>query len=302
MSKCIGCGAKLQNTDENKNGYVLDINHKCCVRCFKIKNYNNHDIKGSILNNIELLSKINKKNCFTFFLCDFLSLSKKNIDLYLAIENKKVFVITKMDIIPKNIELNKLKDTIKKVYGLDNVIFFSKESGYGKNNILSLIESNDKVIFAGPSNSGKSSLINYLFDKAITVSNHKNTTLDFISIDYEGYIILDAPGFNDDNIVDKIDFKKDIKPKTLQLKTGFVLEIYNYQLYFEKDANLTLFLPNNIEFKTYKKKDNFTNELEIIGNSDVIINNIGFIYLKDNKMYINDLTNIEVRKSIIGVK
>ena len=42
MNKCIGCGSILQDTDKNKDGYVLDINDKLCQRCFRIRYYNEY--------------------------------------------------------------------------------------------------------------------------------------------------------------------------------------------------------------------------------------------------------------------
>ena len=42
MNKCIGCGSILQDTDKNKDGYVLDINNKLCQRCFRIRYYNEY--------------------------------------------------------------------------------------------------------------------------------------------------------------------------------------------------------------------------------------------------------------------
>ena len=42
MSKCIGCGAILQNNDPLKEGYVKDLNKNLCERCFKIRHYNEY--------------------------------------------------------------------------------------------------------------------------------------------------------------------------------------------------------------------------------------------------------------------
>ena len=57
--KCIGCGAVLQNTDKNKNGYTPKLENKYCMRCFRIANYgdftatrpekDNEKISGKVL-------------------------------------------------------------------------------------------------------------------------------------------------------------------------------------------------------------------------------------------------------------
>ena len=44
MSKCLGCGIKLQNTDSNIEGYVENIDNNICERCFKLKNYGEYKI------------------------------------------------------------------------------------------------------------------------------------------------------------------------------------------------------------------------------------------------------------------
>ena len=38
MNKCVGCGAELQSIDRNNDGYVEDLSHNLCERCFLIKN------------------------------------------------------------------------------------------------------------------------------------------------------------------------------------------------------------------------------------------------------------------------
>ena len=104
MSKCIGCGAILQNENENEKGYVVSTNSLLCKRCFDLKNYNkNADFESNFDNDL-LLKNINKKGLFTIFLCDIISLNDKVIDIYNNIKNDKIFVLTKVDIIPKNIK------------------------------------------------------------------------------------------------------------------------------------------------------------------------------------------------------
>ena len=40
MTKCLGCGIKLQTSDKNKVGYTPKENATMCERCFRLKNYN----------------------------------------------------------------------------------------------------------------------------------------------------------------------------------------------------------------------------------------------------------------------
>ena len=50
MTKCLGCGVNIQNTDLNKIGYTSNLDNKFCERCFRIKNYNDY-IKVDVKNN-----------------------------------------------------------------------------------------------------------------------------------------------------------------------------------------------------------------------------------------------------------
>ena len=38
--KCVGCGITLQDKDELKPGYTKEIGMDFCMRCFKLRNYN----------------------------------------------------------------------------------------------------------------------------------------------------------------------------------------------------------------------------------------------------------------------
>ena len=185
MSKCIGCGVRLQYDDKDKKGYTPKKEAKYCLRCFKLLNYHENIQNENVISDEDILNKINKKGIFTFFLTDILNLNNKVIDIYNKITNDKVLVITKVDILPNNLKYSILIDNIKKIYNVGDVILFSKENGFGKNEIMNLCEEYGEVLFSGPTSSGKSSLINYLFKKNLTVSEYKNTTVDFICLNYE---------------------------------------------------------------------------------------------------------------------
>ena len=106
MSKCLGCGIKLQNIDSNIEGYVENIDNNICERCFKLKNYGEYKITNktnedylSILKNID-------NNSLVIYVTSILDL---NID-YLNIFNNVILVITKKDLLPKSIKDNKIKN------------------------------------------------------------------------------------------------------------------------------------------------------------------------------------------------
>src|SRR5574344_2582749 len=129
--KCMGCGAILQYSDENKVGYIpenkyLEANY--CKRCFRLTHY---DSKKNLLPNYDnksLINLINSKQGYVFFLADFFNLSEEVINTFKSITLPKTMVINKSDLITRNISLDFLKNKISKVYSIsDEIIFISGE-------------------------------------------------------------------------------------------------------------------------------------------------------------------------------
>ena len=299
MSRCQGCGIILQNKDENKVGYTPNKSNKLCQRCFKITNYNNHDLKSVNINNNDILKKINNYHYFNIFLCDILSLNTSTIKLFNKINNPKIIVITKIDILPDNIKLNTLKQRIISSYNLNELLFISIKNNNGIVELLKYFNVYERVVLCGPTSSGKSSLINYIFKTNLTISNYKNTTQDFIALPNSNNTIIDSPGFNIDNIKDiKLN---NIVVKTINLKNTYELIIDNIVFRFKNDCNLTIYISSNIPIKTRKYTNEYTSEIKISNFSDITINNIGFIYLKDSNMLnVSEINKISIRKSIVG--
>lgn len=284
MNKCTGCGMPLDNDKD------------LCERCFRIKNYNEHLIESKYINNNDILTKINERELFTFYLCDLFSLNNETVGYYNEIKNPKMFILTKFDEVPKNINIDKLLNNIKRVYHINKILALSIKNNYGIKDFKDLLLKKEKFIFAGPTSSGKSSLINYLFETGITVSNYKNTTQDFIVNKVDNLEIIDAPGF--DIVLNNTSSKAGcIKPVILKLKKDYILEINDYKVYFNKDENITLYLQKGIIFKTYKKKNENFNKVNL-NNSDIILNNLGFIYTKAKEVYVNN--EVELRESLVG--
>lgn len=301
MSKCKGCGVKLQYEDETKLGFTPKKDGKLCQRCFKITNYNEHVQVIDKIDNEDIIKGINSKKGATLFLCDILSLNKNVMSWYNKINNPKCLVITKSDIIPKNIKYNKLAKKIMDVYNVEDLIFASSLNGEGKNDIISYLKDYDKVIFAGPTSSGKSSLINYLFNLKLTVSNRKNTTQEFINIKNEYGQVYDAPGFNEEYLEDSIKVAGYINPRTISLKPGYELHIGKLIISSEKETNITLFLPKDVIISSKKCVNKLEKEISVDSQCDLIIDNIGFIYFKNEaNIECNDDCYLDIRQSIVG--
>lgn len=295
MNKCIGCGKTLQYEDINKIGYAVK-GSDICKRCFDLTHYNKNIELNNYIDNNKLLENINKKKIFTIFLCDILSLSNETIKIYENIQNDKVFVLTKVDILPKNIKYESIIRNIENSFKIKPLIFSYKNTKL-KNNLFSLIEKHKKVLITGIVSSGKSTLINTLFDENITISHYRNTTLDFIEINKDNLTIIDSPGFDTKVITERS--KNILKEKIINLKKGFELTIDNISLYSDDDINICIFMPN-LMVKTYKNKDKYK-MVKINNNTDLVFDNFFIYFKKGATIYLNN-DSFNLRESIIGKK
>ena len=300
MTKCKGCGITIQNSDIKKEGYTTNLDNKLCVRCFKLKNYNVLISKGVKIDNNKILATINKKNIFVLYLVDFLNLDLEVINMFKAIKSKKALIITKSDTIPKNIIKERLVLNIKKVYDIkEDIILCSSKLKKNINEINNICLKEEKVLLAGFTNAGKSSLINTLLKSDITVSKKENTTQDFITIKNENLTIVDAPGFMSDVKRDSIP-KNFIKPRTYQLKCKYYLNILDIKLNCKSDANITIYINNDIIVERRKERENVNCNILVKKNCDLVLKGIGFIKFSTDTYISINTKNYEIRNSIIG--
>ena len=293
MNRCIGCGIKLQNKYVDQLGYTKDLANKYCERCFRTIHYN-EERKVNNIDNYAVIDKINKLSYYTLFITDLLSINESIIDIYRRINNLKVLIINKCDIIPNTLKLDHLKDNIKKVYNIsEDVYFISAKKKYNLSNIIESITANKKVILCGETSSGKSTLINNLISTNLTTSKYSNTTLDFIKLEYEGYSIYDSPGINmnEKNIYDKI------KINTKQVNDKYILSINDIKI--RCNGNLTFIVANNCSISSKKDSVNLGKKMNIPANSDILLDGYGFIYVKE-EIIIECNKELKIRKSIIG--
>ena len=292
MSKCIGCGITLQNTDALSLGYTKILSNPYCERCFKTRNYNQENKVTAKIDNLKILNKINKLNKFTLFITDLFNLNNEVISCYQRITNKKILVINKSDLIPQNLKLNHLKENIKRVYNIEeDVIFISAKQNLSLTYLIELINNYQEVIIAGATDAGKSTLINLLTDSNLTTSKYQNTTLDFIKLKKDNFIIYDTPGL----LVKNQKCLNKIITKTKKLNNDYLLYIDDYII--KGNSNLTLFLSSDKVIKT--KKDNEKLNYKIIINkpTDILIDG-GFIFIKDKGVIYSNVL-LETRDSLI---
>lgn len=300
MTKCVGCGIKLQEKDKNELGYTPNLNNELCERCFKLKNYNILTNKGINIDNDKLINKINELNTCVLFLVDFINLDSEVIEAYKKIKSKKILIITKADIIPKNIKYQKLIQNIKNIYDIkEDLILTSSKTKLNIKTITKICLEEKNICLAGFTNAGKSSLINALVGSDITVSKKSNTTQDFIKLNVDGINIYDAPGFmsniNRENIPRSI-----IRPITYQFPSKHYLLIQDIKLNILENSNFTIYVGNEANIIRRKETENVECKIIVPKNSDVIIKGFCFINFKNTCMISLNTKDYEIRPSIVG--
>lgn len=297
MNKCIGCGSILQDTIENKDGYVLDINDKLCQRCFRIRYYNEY--KNTIRDNndyLKILDSINNDD-LVVYVTSLLDIRLDYIDSFKNV----IVVLTKRDILPKSVKDEKLIKYIKSRYNPLEVIVVSSIKNYNIDYLFDILRQYKKknIYVVGTTNGGKSTLINKLIknysdnDVVITSSMYPSTTLDKIEINILGLNIIDTPGlinkgsivnYIDNNLLKKITIKKEIKPKTYQLtgKGSVLIEDLIRLDYDTEGTSMTIYVNNLVNIRFLGKDNNKLlegkcNKFSLDNNKDIVISDLCFI-------------------------
>lgn len=323
MSKCLGCGAELQNIDPTKDGYVIDLEKQICERCFIIKNYGqNKLINKTNVNYMHILDNI-RDNDIVVYVSSLLTL---NLD-YLTKFKQVILVLTKRDVLPKSVKDNKIIKYVKERY--NNVTDVITISAYKKYNLDLLYNKllkykNKNIFFVGITNSGKSTLINemiksYTKDEGmITTSNYPSTTLDVVPVKIGELKIIDTPGIVIENSIinsldnkgiKKINSKKEIKPITIQINgKGAILIDEIIRIEYETDtSSMTLYLSNNLKVSNIslnnpRLKDKYIDEYNLKDNQDLVIEDIGFIKFTNRvniKICVNNNIYTYIRDNLI---
>lgn len=329
MNKCIGCGSTIQNKDKNKIGYTPKENLKdtlYCERCYKINHYNEKFITKLDNINEYIIEEVNKKAKYVYFMIDFLNINNETLDSFKKIKCPKSLIISKLDIIPKSINKDKVTSYIKKNYNISNNIYFqSTKKNLNTFGIIRNLEDNKikECYILGYANSGKSNLINKInslyneTSNKITTSSIPNTTIDFIKINITDKLtLIDSPGFNlnnviykedEYNLIERINPKKDLKPLTYQTKniTSFLIE-EKIRIDANSKNSFTFYISNELNItRIFNNSDKLSNinkiELDIPDNSDLIIRGLGFINIKKAchlTIYAVNKDLFEIRNSI----
>ncbi len=325
MTKCIGCGATLQNEDKTKEGYVKDLAKNLCERCFRIRHYN--DYKFVDKDNkyyLNIINQIEKTKDLVILVTDFLNTESLN---ELNIKNPVLLVLAKRDLIPRHLDENKLLSKINTNLNIVDKVVVCSKNNYNLDLLyekLNKHKKSKKVYVIGYTNAGKSTLINKLIkdygenQTEITTSILPSTTLDLIEVKLtEELTIIDTPGLLDEgsvilevkeDLLKKILPPKELKPAVIQVKVDQILIVDNlFRMDIPKGTNLIFYISNNLKLNRFYKQTNKLqnlkcHNLDIKENQDIVIKGIGFIKVTKAtkiKLYINENTKISVRNSII---
>lgn len=251
IKKCKGCGALLQDTEENKAGFIpkLTSESKYCKRCFRMKHYNElPKIVASNEDYLKVIDDVISKNGLMVLIVDIFAFKATfHMSMIDKLRNKNVILVAnKYDLFPKSTNIVGIVDWLSKecekiFFKVDAIHIVSSKKGYYIDELMNTIDLARKerdVYFVGCANVGKSSLINALLKRnttstedIISTSNIPGTTLNEIRIPFfeDNKAFIDTPGMiNEADVLNqllpktynKIIPNNEILPKTYQITDG----------------------------------------------------------------------------------
>lgn len=330
--KCLGCGVVLQDENVLLEGYTVNLENDLCQRCFRLKNYGEYQATTKTNEEYqEILKTVGKTKDLVIYVADLLNMEQDLFDIRKFLPNKILLVLNKRDVIPKSVKDEKIINYFKEKYDFfEDIVVVSSEKNKNIDLLLRRIkyfQVTRNVYVCGHTNAGKSSLINKLIknysesDQELTISPLPSTTLNLINIEINDHLtIIDTPGLIDDesltNYVDKDILKKmlpkkEIKPRTYQLRAGQCLLIGDLLRidYVQGEKNsFTLYISNDIKVKRVisSKHDDLKNmakrTYQLPFNQDVVVKGLGFIKIVNRgeiDIYINQRVGTFLRDNLI---
>ena len=331
--KCLGCGVLLQEENILQEGYTTSIKNDICQRCFRMRNYGEYQIVAkSNEEYLEILKSVGQTKDLVLYIADLLNLEKDIKQIREIISNKMILVLNKRDVLPKSVKDEKL---IKYLEDLDinfeEVIVISTNKNYNIDYLLKKIkfyQTSKNVYVIGHTNAGKSSLINKLIQNysdsthELTMSPLPSTTLNTVSIDINEYLtLIDTPGLVDRGsilnkvdaeMVKKINSKKEIKPKTYQLRINqsIIIEDLIRIDYVEGEKNsFTLYVSNGLKVtrllnssRNDTLKDLNKTTYQVKYDEDLVISGLGFVKIVNKgviDVYIDKDIDTFIRSALI---
>lgn len=331
--KCMGCGVELQDQNILQEGYTTSLDNDICQRCFRMKNYGEYQVvTKSNEEYLNILRDVSKTNDLVLYVTDLLNLEKNLEEIRGIIPNKMILVLNKIDVLPRSVKEEKIIKYLEdNNLHFEEVIVVSASKNYNIDYLFKKIKkhkTSSNVYVVGHTNAGKSSLINKLIknysdnDQELTMSPLPSTTLNTITIELtKDLTLIDTPGlvevgsilnYTNEKLVKKISPKKEIKPKTYQLRKNqsIIIEDLIRIDYVEGEKNsFTLYISNDLKVRRLlnlfnnnelKDKNKITYDLKY--NEDIVITGLGFIKVVNKgivDIYLDKEVESYTRKNLI---
>ena len=334
MSKnCIGCGIELQCEDSFDDGYVnpsVFDTTVMCRRCFRLKHYGEYKVTNKTNSYYKrIIRDIFRMNELVLHIVDIFNIG--NIDyIYSKVFSPAILVLSKIDILPKSVNEDKIIEYFKKKYPrYKDVIVISSDKNYHMDELFNMImkyKNSKEVYVLGNTNAGKSTFINKMIknytDKSnfIVTSYMPSTTLNVISININDELtLLDTPGilnegdiinFLPEDTIKSINIKHEIKPRIYQLKEKSSLIFNNIgRINALDESNISIYISNNVEIdkanfeNNIKYKDLQLTKIYVDKDEDLVIEGLCFIKVNDRtffEVYMPYGVDIYTRDKFIG--
>ena len=331
--RCSGCGVLLQDQNILQEGYTTSLDNDICQRCFRMKNYGEYQVvTKSNEEYLDILKSVAETKDLVLYVTDLLNLEKSVEEIRELIPNKMILVLNKIDVLPKSVKEEKLINYLdSKNLHFEEVIVISANKNYNIDHLLKRIkfhQTSKNVYVVGHTNAGKSSLINKLIKnysdntQELTMSPLPSTTLNTVNIEINDHLtLIDTPGLVDvgsilnhvdGEMVKKINAKKEIKPRTYQLRKNqsIIVEDFLRIDYVEGEKNsFTLFVSNDLKvrrllnlFNNEEIKDKNKITYNVKYDEDLVISGLGFVKIVNKgviDVYIDKDVDTFLRKSLI---
>lgn len=327
---CIGCGIKLQDEDENKEGYVnknaLKRDFILCKRCYQLKHYGKFIKSNEVKNSITLLHENATKDDLIVLICDVaLALTPLNKTLLELNSYKNVIMVAnRYDLYKDYLSLDKCHNFLIK-NAKENKINF-KDIFIINDNIEEIFDYldnnsiNKNIYLIGLENAGKTTFLNKILEKVahektnlLTNSKYPGTTIDLIKINLtDNTYLIDTPGLRSKgNYLNhlSLDFIKKfvsnykIKASAYQLNENQSLIISNiikFDFISGEKQTIIFYGPNCLELlrcKTINSNKTFNNQINTLKLKEDSITNIS----KLEKKVIKIITPYKIDLIIEGI-
>jgi 30S ribosome assembly GTPase len=265
ITKCLGCGALLQNSDQNLAGYTYKLENPYCMSCYKLMHY------GSVAEHFHPKDlPILEDHSLVFMMSSVLHLDLLfHYPVYRFYPNLKfVYIINQIDLLPAQTNLDLLIEKItSKAKSLNipymDLILMSAKNPKDLEAVKKYLvnQSAKRIYLLGVQNSGKTTLFKALTDQKNALALKKaGLTQEALEGTFSNKTIIDMPGLYQKGYLHTFlsyeQYKryipdKEIKPRIYRLKKnqslviqGFIAvtndddKIVSYVLYVDSNLNV----------------------------------------------------------------